>query len=41
MSDNRKDILYYDYEYDSDAMRYDVLVMTASASLQDIYKDIL
>lgn len=38
-NDNRKAILSYDCEYDADdAMRYDVLVMTSSASLWDIYK---
>lgn len=33
-NDSGEDVLYCDYEYDSDAARYDVLALTASASLQ-------
>lgn len=38
---SRADVLYCDYEDDSDAARFDVLVLTASASLQDFNKDIV
>lgn len=37
--DGGGDILYCDYGYDSDAARYDVLVLTASATLQDVHID--
>lgn len=39
--DSGEDILYCDYGYDSDAASYDVLFLTASASLQDVHKDIV
>lgn len=40
-NDGGEDIPYCDYGHDSDSPRYDALVPTASASQQDVHKDVV